>query len=119
MQDITSLTNLWPIVDRNQQCATDFTENCNHLDPLGDKWRAFNWQVREVNGHSFEELFEAFKDFRNQESNQPFVIIANTIKGKGVSFMEQNLVWHHRVPSGKDLAIAREELSLYDQGEVN
>jgi len=47
------------------------------------------------------------------------VIIANTIKGKGVSFMEQNLVWHHRVPSGKDLAIAREELSLYDQGEVN
>lgn len=106
------LSNLIAIVDRNQQCVTDFTENCNRLEPLSDKWRAFNWEVREINGNSFEDLFDAFKDFRNRESFKPLVIIANTVKGKGVSFMERNLTWHHGVPSGENLITAREELKL-------
>jgi len=105
------LSNLIAIVDRNQQCATDFTENCNHLDPFSDKWRAFNWEVREVNGHSFKELLSAMRDVRERDSGWPLAIIAHTIKGKGVSFMEGNIESHHGVPKGERLEIARKELA--------
>jgi len=110
------LHNLVAIVDRNRQCVTDFTEDCVHLEPLDDKWRAFGWDVKTINGHSFEELLDAFKDFRYSKSSRPLAIIANTIKGKGVSFMEGKLEWHHSVPKGEDLSIAREELTLNKQG---
>lgn len=105
------LGNLTAIVDRNQQCVTDFTEDCNRLEPFGDKWKAFGWDVRTVDGHSFSQLLAAFKDFRACQSSRPLVIIANTIKGKGVSFMERNLPWHHSVPAGDNLKKAREELA--------
>jgi transketolase len=105
------LNNLVAIVDRNQQCVTDFTEDCNRLEPFADKWRAFNWDARDVNGHSFTELLGVFKDFRSRESPRPLVIIANTIKGKGVSFMERKIDWHHGVPTGEDLERARRELA--------
>jgi len=104
------LNNLIAIVDRNQQCVTDFTEDCNRLEPFADKWRAFGWDIRAISGHSFHELLAAFKDFRIRKSPQPLVIIANTIKGKGVSFMERNIIWHHSVPKGEELKIARQEL---------
>jgi len=104
------LNNLIAIVDRNWQCVTDFTEDCNRLEPLTDKWMAFNWEVRRVNGHSFEELLDAFKDFRVRKSAKPLAVIADTIKGKGVSFMERNVAWHHGVPKGEELEIARQEL---------
>lgn len=106
------LNNLIAIVDRNQQGVTDFTEDCNRLEPFADKWRAFDWDVRTINGHSFEELLSAFKDFRCRKSYRPLVIIANTIKGKGVSFMERNIIWHHSVPTDENLKIARQELTL-------
>lgn len=105
------LNNLVAIVDRNRQCATDFTEDCNRLDPLADKWRAFNWDVREINGHSFVELLDALKDLRLRRSPRPLVVIAGTIKGKGVPFMEGRIKWHHGVPSGENLDIARKEIS--------
>ena len=105
------LDNLTAIVDRNQQCVTDFTEDCNRLEPLADKWKAFGWDVRDVDGHSFAELLGAFKDFRSRRSSRPLVLIASTIKGKGVSFMERTLVWHHSVPAGEELKIARQELA--------
>lgn len=110
------LNNLVAIVDRNWQCVTDFTEDCNRLEPFADKWKAFGWDVRAINGHSFDELLRALKDFRIRESPRPLVIIANTIKGKGVSFMERNLDWHHSVPAGENLKIARQELMLNKKG---
>lgn len=105
------LNNLVAIVDRNRQGVTDFTEDSTSLEPFAEKWRGFNWDVREVNGHSFEELLDAFQDIRSCNSSQPLVIIANTVKGKGVSFMERKIIWHHSVPTGEDLKIARQELA--------
>lgn len=104
------LNNLMAIVDYNQQCVTDFTEDCNRLEPFADKWRSFGWNARNVNGHSFAELLDAFKDFR--KSSRPLVVIARTVKGKGVSFMEKKIPWHHSVPSGENLKIARQELTM-------
>ena len=106
------LNNLVAIVDYNRQCVTDFIEDCIRLEPFAQKWRAFGWDVRSINGHSFDELLGASKDFRFRKSPRPLVIIANTIKGKGVSFMERNIVWHHSVPTGENLKIARQELAL-------
>lgn len=104
------LNNLIAIVDRNRQCVTDFTEDCLLLEPFADKWRAFNWEVRLVDGHSYEELLASLKDFRTRNDSRPLMIIARTIKGKGVSFMEGNLAWHHSVPEGDNLECARREL---------
>ncbi|MHC4632095.1 MAG: transketolase [Planctomycetota bacterium] len=107
-----SLNNLLAIVDRNCQCVTDFTEDCNRIEPFEDKWHAFGWDTVKVDGHSFEELFAAFEDLRQPKSYKPLVIIADTVKGKGVSFMEKKIQWHHGVPGGKELEIARQQLAL-------
>jgi len=104
------LSNLIAIVDRNCQCSTDFTEDCLRLEPLADKWRAFGWEAREIGGHCFDHLLYAFNSLRHREISKPLAIIANTIKGKGVSFMEGKVGWHHEVPKGKELRIARQEL---------
>lgn len=105
-----NLSNLVAIADRNQQCVLDFTEDCNKLEPFPDKWRAFGWEVREIDGHSFPSIFLAFSDFRTRRG-KPLVIIANTYKGRGISFMEGKLGWHHRIPRNEEVDIARRELS--------
>ena len=104
------LNNLLAIIDRNWICTIDFTENCLRLNPLESKWQAFGWDVITINGHSFDEIFAAFKDFRNRESTRPLMIIANTIKGKGVSLLENNPMGHVIIPGGEQLEKAREEL---------
>ena len=104
------LNNLIAIVDRNCLCATDSTESCVTMEPFADKWKAFNWEVKEINGHSFEDLLGAMKNARERDSDRPLAIIAHTIKGKGVSFMEGNIESHHGVPKGEKLEIARKEL---------
>jgi len=104
------LNNLVAIVDRNMLSATDFTENALGLNPLGEKWRTFGWEVAAIDGHSFKEIFSTFKDFRSYRSSKPLMIIANTTKGKGVSFLENNPLAHALVPKGKQLEQAREEL---------
>lgn len=104
------LNNLIAIVDRNCLCAADSTESCVTMEPFADKWKAFNWDVKEINGHSFKELFTSMINLRERISNRPLVIIANTIKGKGVSFMEGKIESHHGVPKGEKLQIARMEL---------
>lgn len=105
------LNNLIAIIDYNQQCSTDFIKDCVRLEPLAYKWRAFGWEVKEINGHNFKEILSAFNNFRYWNQG-PLMIIANTIKGKGVSFMEGQLSWHHRVPEKKELEKAREELAI-------
>ena len=104
------LNNLVAIVDRNMQGVTDFTEDSNRLEPFSQKWKAFGWDVKEINGHSFEEILDALKDIRENKSKKPLAIIAKTTKGKGVSYMECNIPWHHSVPSGENLKTARKEL---------
>jgi transketolase len=105
------LNNLVAIIDRNGQGVLDYTEDCMSLTPLKDKLIAFGWDLLEVDGHSFKELIGSFSRLRNNTSLNPLAIIANTVKGKGISFMEGEMKWHHGVPNEKELQIARRELS--------
>lgn len=104
------LNNLVGIVDKNGLCSTDFIKDCVEVEPLEDKWKAFGWEVITINGHSFEELISAFSKFYPRKSNRPLMIIANTVKGKGISFMEGNPDWHHAIPEGEQIETARKEL---------
>lgn len=103
------LDNLVLIVDRNRIQQGDFTESIINMNPLGDKWRAFGWSVIEVDGHDYGELLHTFGSVP-VAPGKPTCVIANTIKGRGVSFMENKPEWHHGVPSDEQLAAAIEEL---------
>ena len=86
------LKNLIAIVDRNMLCIHGNTEKINALNPFSAKWESFGWNVKEINGHNYEEILKALT---SGHKNKPTLIVANTIKGKGVSFMENNHKWHH------------------------
>lgn len=90
------LGNLVAIIDHNRMQSLDFCERTIALHPFLDKWRAFGWNAVEVDGHNHDELAAAIKACRSSE--KPSVIIAETIKGKGISFMEQDILWHYRFP---------------------
>ena len=109
------LNNLVAVVDRNGQITLDYTEECNQLEPFADKWAAFGWETCVVNGHSFEELSNAFQHMKDRRSQRPLVVIANTIKARGISGMEGDLNWHHNVPSGELLDAARRELAFHGE----
>lgn len=104
------LDNLTVIIDRNGLQQGDFTERTMHLDPLADKWRAFGFSVREVNGHDIAALLETFEQLPF-EWGRPNCIIAHTHKGQGVSFMRDRPAWHHRVPSAEEYERALDELN--------
>lgn len=93
--------NLCTIIDYNKMQSDDLNENIIGLSSLKEKWSAFNWNVIEIDGHSFEEIAAAFKS-AEQENDRPTVLIANTIKGKGVSYMEGVPAWHGSVALQKD-----------------
>ena len=101
------LADLTAVVDRNRLQQGARTEDTNGLDPLDDKWRAFGWEVHEVDGHDHAALLAAFEAPR---VGKPRVLIANTRKGKGVSFIEDRVEWHHKVPSPEQVVLALEEL---------
>ena len=113
--------NLVCIVDRNGQGVLGFTDRIHgqsdgpRLDPLDKKFEAFGFEVRVIDGHSFEQIFDALKDVRTRSTDRPLMIIANTKKGKGASLMEDRRLWHYRVPSGDDVAEVRKDL-LVDRG---
>lgn len=88
------LGNLVAIVDRNRQLMTSHAEERIAFEPYTDKWRAFGWNVIEVDGHDMSALVEAIDALPPASGNRPTVIIAETVKGKGVDFMERNLAWH-------------------------
>lgn len=93
------LDNLIAIIDYNKVQAKGFVHELMAIEPLADKWRAFGWEVQEVDGHDVEELLEALHTARNiHVRGKPSMIIAHTIKGKGVSWMEFNSRWHTHVP---------------------
>ncbi|MEM9550104.1 MAG: transketolase [Pseudomonadota bacterium] len=102
------LSNLTLIIDRNRLQQGARTEETVGLDPLGDKYRAFGWDVTEIDGHAHASLL----DVLGAESNgPPRCVIANTIKGRGVSFMEDRAKWHHGVPDDDEFARAMKELT--------
>lgn len=103
------LDNVSAVIDRNFLQSLKGTEDTVRLEPLADKWRAFNWDVVVVNGHSHEELHKAI--FRT--SNRPMLTIANTVKGHGVSFMENSVPWHYRYPNSDELSLALSELERF------
>jgi len=105
------LNNLTGIVDRNGLSVTDYTEISLRLNPLGEKWASFGWDTLTVDGHSFEEILAAVEGLRSRSSTRPLMVIANTVKGKGVSFMEDTPLWHTMVPSGEQVEMAKRELN--------
>jgi transketolase len=105
------LDNLVVIVDRNRIQQGDFTENTIRMDPLAPKWAAFGFAVEEVDGHDHAALLELFERMPLQ-AGKPTCVIANTVKGKGVSFAENKPAWHHGVPTAEHLAAAAKELGV-------
>jgi transketolase len=89
------LNNLCGIIDRNGLITHGSTEEINKLEPFSDKWKAFGWEVYEVDGHNLKELKITLKLATNKTKKKPSMIIAKTVKGKGVSFMENQPKWHH------------------------
>lgn len=102
------LNNLVAIVDHNKMASLDFCENSMKISPFKEKWQAFGWDVYDIDGHSHEELRDALSQ---KDNSNPICIIANTIKGKGISFMENSILWHYRFPhEGEEYDTAVAEL---------
>jgi transketolase len=102
------LSNLFVVVDYNKLQSMKSPEETLSLEPFVDKWKAFGWHVIEVDGHDHEELIHAFN---NNDINKPLCVIAHTTKGKGVSFMENEVLWHYRSPQGDEYNKAIKELN--------
>jgi transketolase len=102
------LGSLTAIIDRNRLQQGASTADTNDLEPLADKWTAFGWETHVIDGHSYDELLDVLG---RASGDKPRAVIANTIKGKGVSFMENGVEWHHKVPSAAQVAAAIKELA--------
>ena len=102
-----ALNNLVVIIDRNRIQSLGSTEETLRLEPLADKWESFGWKVLTVDGHNFPELERAV----SEDCDGPLCVIAETIKGKGVSFMENSVLWHYRPPDEAQLKQALDEVS--------
>jgi transketolase len=99
-----SLSNLLLVVDYNRMQSLGFTDDTLSLEPIEDKWISFGWNVIRIDGHNHVEILTSLTEFNNSnfKSNRPTVIIADTIKGKGVSFMENNIDFHYRPLRSKE-----------------
>jgi transketolase len=110
------LDNLVAILDRNTLQITGRTLDVCSSEPIDEKFRAFGWTVRGTNGHDFSELTESLT--APPEDRRPTVVIAKTIKGRGISFMEDEVQWHHGVPTNAEYERALEELNLAESAIV-
>lgn len=104
------LDNLIAIIDYNKLQAFGKTRDVLNLEPLKEKWTSFGWQVKEIDGHNFTQIEKVLSKIPFKK-NKPSLIIAHTIKGKGISFMENKLEWHYKSPSEKEYAFALKELN--------
>lgn len=100
-----NLKNLTVIIDRNRIQSLAATEDTLKLEPFADKWAAFGWEVKDVDGHDFEQLKDAISN-----QNKPTCVIANTTKGKGVDFMQNSVLWHYKSPSEDDVKNAIKQI---------
>lgn len=106
------LKNLTAILDYNKLQGDGPVEKTMRLEPLVDKIRSFGWKVKEIDGHDYRQIEEAFRDAKKREEDAPVYLIAHTVKGKGVSFMENQGKWHgSNVPNREELELALEELA--------
>jgi transketolase len=104
------LDNLTAIVDNNGIQLSGFNRDIMNLDPLNKKWESFGWHVTDIDGHDLDQLLDALKKAQKVRG-QPAVIIAHTVKGKGVSFMENNVDFHGKAPNAEQLEKALKELA--------
>lgn len=107
------LDNFVTIVDRNRLCIMEETEKCVRLDPLEDKWAAFGWNVISLDGHNYEQILSALDRVTKDPNGKPTAIISNSVKGKGISFMENRSDWHNKMPTPEQAAQARQELERF------
>jgi transketolase len=105
------LANLCAIVDYNKIQSLGPVAETIGLEPFADKWRAFGWEVAQVDGHDHRALAAAFA---GRAADRPTCVLADTVKGRGVSFMEHRVLWHYRSPQGEELAAALSELGVVD-----
>jgi transketolase len=110
------LDNLVVIVDYNKIQSLGTVKEVMDLDPFAEKWRSFRWAVREIDGHDVDAIKIALDEVPF-EAGRPSCIIAHTVKGKGVSFMEDKLLWHYRAPLGDDRETAMRELGVVNEDE--
>ncbi len=105
------VSGLFAIIDFNKWQATDRSREVMALDPLVDKWRAFGWNACELDGHDMGAILEALAKHRGV-GDKPTMIVAHTVKGKGVSFMEDDNNWHYRIPTADEVARSKVELGV-------
>ena len=105
------VNNLIAIIDFNKWQATGRSKEIMALEPLNEKWSSFGWHTQEIDGHDIKEIQNALQEAKNMKT-KPSVIIAHTIKGKGVSFMEDDNNWHYRTPNAEELNAALKELEV-------
>ncbi|MFA6547758.1 MAG: transketolase [Candidatus Magasanikbacteria bacterium] len=104
------LNNLVAIVDYNKQQGMGFSGTIMNFENMAERWQAFGWEVVEVSGHNFEEIERSFAILNSSKNKNPKLLLANTIKGKGVSFMENKVEWHYKSPNQLELDMAIREL---------
>lgn len=104
-----NLDNLTAIADRNKLQLDGPTHNIMNIEPLADKWKAFGWHVIEINGHNFREIIDSIEKSKDVKG-RPTIIIAHTVKGKGVSFMEGAVGYHGKAPNKEQFEVAMKEL---------
>jgi transketolase len=107
------LNNLIAIVDRNMLGAEEFTEISCSLEPLKDRFESFGWETRRIYGHSLPALMKVLRQAKENKTNRPFAIIAYTIKGKGISWLENHKWAHHTLPTGDQIKEAEIELDIH------
>lgn len=104
------LENIIAFIDCNNWQATERTNDILKFEPIKDKWISFGWNVMEINGHNFKEIEKCLAKL--SKNSRPTVIICRTVKGKGVSFMEDNNLWHYRSPNKDEFILAKKELGF-------
>jgi len=100
------LSEMILIIDRNRIQSLGFTEETLRLDPIASKWESFGWDVIEIDGHNHFEILHAI----SSKNTKPLCVIANTVKGKGVTFMENSIEWHYKAPSTEEMNLAFSEI---------
>ncbi len=105
------LNNLIAMIDYNNLQLDGQCNEVMPIEPLADKWQSFGWDVKEIDGHNMHEILTVFYDLKKQQEN-PTIIIAHTIKGKGVSYMENQLNWHGKAPNEEQFQQAMKELEV-------
>ena len=111
MASAQKLDRICVIIDFNKWQATGRSEEVLSLQPLAEKWKAFGWQTQEIDGHDIEMLLTHLNN-PSDGSGRPVALIAHTVKGKGVSFMEDDNNWHYRIPKEQEVLTAKKELGL-------